>query len=422
MTSPQEKEGRTIEVKGRPKTKTAKIIIIIVLLVAAAFAARAILGTNKKTVAQAPAEPIVVLYTAADSDLVAQSEYIGKVEAIQSVLVKPQVAGEIMAVHFKEGSIVRAGQPLFSIDSRQYQATVDLRKAELAQAEATLDRAAKYYNRLKAADKRSVSASDLDTAESDVRQSQAAVSQAKAALKLAQIDLAHTNITAPISGQIGAANFTKGNYVTASSGPLTTIKQMDPIRVAFAMPDRDYLDQLESYKKSGKSVYKTTLLLANGKTFPADGERDFEDNEIDQETGTLLMRLRFQNSTGLLIPGAMVRIKATPIEHKRMVVIPQTAVLTDTEGDYVYVVGSDGIAQQRRVTLGAEIDTMRQVKNGLNPGDRVVVQGVQALRPGVKVRVAESAEGSGKTPSDSGATSPDAGAASTDNKPAKEGN
>ena len=333
MTSP--KENGNLEFKGKSNKKIVRIIIVIALLIAAALAAKMILGNKESADVQAQTAPKVILHKVEEKNLAVQREYIGKVEAIQSVSLKPQVAGEVMKVNFKEGSMVKAGQVLFLIDSNQYQATVDLRRSELAKAEANLDRAAKYLKRVKAADKRSVSESDIELAESDFLQGQADVSQARAALKLAQIDLAHTRITAPISGRIGAANFTKGNYVSLSSGPIATIVQMDPIRVAFALPDRDYLDQLEAFRKSGKSVYKTTLKLSNGKNFPAEGERDFEDNKIDENTGTLLMRLRFHNSDGLLIPGAMVRINTKPVEQDLLVVIPQVAILADANGDYV---------------------------------------------------------------------------------------
>jgi len=269
MTSP---EGNINT--GKPKNSKIKILVIIVLLAAAAFAAKSLLmpKSAQKQVMQQQQAPSVVINTVTEADLALQREYIGKVEAIQNVSLKPQVAGEIVKVNFKEGSVVRAGQLLFLIDDSQYKATVSLRRAEVEKAEANLDRASKYFERLKSADNRSVSKSDMDIAESDVLQGRAAVSEAKASLRLAQIDFAHTRITAPITGQIGAAVFTKGNYVSPSTGALATIVQTDPIRVAFALPDRDYLNQIEKFKKKGaKSVYKTTLKLSNGKYFPLPG-------------------------------------------------------------------------------------------------------------------------------------------------------
>ncbi len=400
--------NRNTELDRKPKRNIAKIAIVIVLFIAVAFGARSFFAAKsgqKQAQVQVQQAPVVVLHTVAETDLAVQREYIGKVEAIQNVSLKPQVNGEIMKVHFKEGSLVKAGQVLFSIDSSQYQATVSLRKAEVEKAKANLDRAAKYFERLKAADKRSVSKSDLDIAESEVLQGKAAVLQAKAALQLAQIDLAHTRITAPITGQIGAAMFTKGNYVSSSTGALATIVQTNPIRVSFAMPDRDYLNQIEKFKKNGKSVYKTTLKLTNGKILPVSGERDFEDNEIDQQSGTMKVRLRFPNSAGFLIPGAMVRLGTEPVDRKIALVIPQVAILADAQGDYAYAVDSGNVAQQKRIKLGTEVGTMREVLEGLQKGDKIIVQGVQYVRPGMAVKPMEVSVSETKSPSELAAVS-----------------
>ena len=291
----------------------------------------------RAAVPQAPrqqAAPSVVLSIVENADIAAEHDYIGRVEAVQTVQLKPQVAGQIDEVHFKEGSIVKAGQLLFSIDNRQYQATLDLRKADMAKAEANYTRALKYRDRLKAADKRSVSASDFDTAESDVLQGKAGVDLAKASLRLAQIDLDHTKITAPIAGRIGAAFFTKGNYVTpAGAQPLAVIVQVDPIRVVFALSDRDYLDAYAQFSTS-EDVYNAKIILSNGAEYPLAGKRDFEDNAMDEHTGTMTIRLSFKNE-GSLIPGAMVRVKTRPANTHAAIVIPQEAILADAQGDYV---------------------------------------------------------------------------------------
>ena len=340
-----------------------------------------------------PAKPTVVLEAVENADLAAGREHIGRVESIQTVDLRPEVSGKIAEVHFKEGAMVKAGDLLFTLDSKQFQATVDLRKAELAQAQANHSRATKYHNRLKASDKRSVSASDLEMAESDVLQGKAAVDQAKAALKLAQIDLGYTKIAAPINGQIGKAAFTKGNYVTPASGPLASIVQLNPIRVAFALPDRDYLDQLDAFKASEGSVYNATIRLSNGEEYPLSGERDFEDNTMDDRTGTIMTRLRFQNDKGALVPGAMVRVLTKPVAERVAPVLSQEAILADNRGDYVYVVDSDNIVRQRRVVLGVEAGSKREVLSGLEPGEQVVVRGLQSIRPDMAVNPVSSGSG-----------------------------
>lgn len=326
-----------------------------------------------------PPAAAVILHTVSEKNLSPSRSFIGKVEAIQSVSLKSQVSGEIKNLHFKEGSLVKAGQLLLTIDSSQYQATVDLRKAELQQAEASLVKAEKYLARVKAADKRSISASDIDTAESAFLQAKASVSQAKAVLKLAEIDLSHSRMTSPITGQIGEATYTKGNYITPASGALATIVQMDPIRVSFALPDKDYLDQLEQFRKNGP-VYKTSLVLSNGRELNIQGQRDFESNKVDDRTGTLEMVIRFPNPEGILIPGSMVRIGTKPVDNVLSLVVPQESILADSQGSYVYTVDDNNIAHQTRIELGEEVGSMRKIVKGLKAGDRVIRTGLQNVR------------------------------------------
>ena len=227
-------EKRNIELNSKQKSGWIKIAVVIVVIAAAFYGYKAWNGgkTAQPQATQA-SEPLVIVKPVEKADSSSQpSEYVGRVEAIQSVQVKPQISGEIAKVCFKEGSIVKAGQLLFQIDPAQYQATVALRKAELEQANANLDAAEKYYARVQAAETRAVSAAERDTAESNVLQGRAAVSQAKANLRLAEINLGYTRITSPITGKIGIANLTKGNYVTPASGALATIVQMNPVRVS----------------------------------------------------------------------------------------------------------------------------------------------------------------------------------------------
>lgn len=385
-------EKRNIELNSKQKSGWIKIALVVVIAAAAVYGYRTWSGGKavQQQTAQA-AEPLVIVKPVEKADSSSQpSEYVGRVEAIQTVQVKPQISGEIAKVNFKEGSIVKAGQLLFQIDPAQYQATVALRKAELEKAEATLAEAEKYHKRVMAANDQAVSAADRDTAESSVLQGKAAVSQAKANLRLAEINLGYCRITAPITGKIGIANLTKGNYVTPSSGALATIVQMDPVRVSYTLPDRDYLDQLELFKKEG-SVYKTKLILSNGSELDVPGQRDFEDNTVDQMTGTVMMRLRYTNDSGMLIPGEMVRVFTQPVKSRIVNVIPQTAVMADAEGDYVYVVEADNSVRDVRVKLGREMGTLREVVSGLKDGQNVVVAGLQNLRPGTKVRIDTSA-------------------------------
>jgi len=408
---------------GRPRRRTGRTLFLLVLLFAAGIyfgrpylepylppglkSVLAVLpGGNKAakpqaTMPMAPPAPTVILHTVEKADLAVSREYIGRVEPIQTVSLLPQISGTIEEVHFKEGSMVKEGQLLLTIDSKRYATTVALRKAELAKAEANLDRASKYLNRLKAADPRSVSATDLDQAESDVLQNRAAVEQAKASLQLAQIDLGYTRIAAPISGKAGKVNFTRGNYVTPSSGTLTSIVQMDPVRVTFSLPDRDYLDQFEAFR-SAENVYDAAIRLPNGDAYPEKGTRDFEDNVMDAKTGTITVALRFKNDRGALVPGSMVRVSVKPVTSRTVPVIPQEAILADSAGDFVYVVDGENMAHKRPVRLGAAFGRVSEVASGLEPGERIILLGLQSVRPEMKVSPAQVAtNGNGtKTPAE----------------------
>ena len=385
-------ENKNVEIKGSPKSPWVKIAAAVVVIAVVFFGYKAWKDGSSQPVQQAAAEPVVIVRQVEKFDASSvPSEYVGRVESIQSVSVKPQISGEIAKVCFKEGSVVKAGQLLFQIDPKQYEATVQLRKAELQQAEANLVTAEKYYKRVTAASERAVSATDRDTAEGNFLQAKAAVAQAKAALKLAQIDLGYCRITSPITGKIGRALYTKGNYVTPQITELASIVQMDPIRVSYPLPDRDYLDQLSLFKEDG-SVYNTSLILSNGEKYDVPGKRDFENNRVDQTTGTIMMRLRFANKDGMLIPGEMVRVFTKPVKSHIVNAVPQTAVMADEQGDYVYVINADNTARQARVTLGREFGELREVTSGVEAGENVAVAGLQRLRPGAKVRIETSAE------------------------------
>lgn len=401
MKSPEQKKNS--ERPNKPDPEMIKTVVGLLLIAVIVFLGRSYLNSRSagKQPQMQPQAPAVVLYSVENADLSVGREYVGRVEPIQSVSLKSRVSGEIEKVHFKEGSMVKAGDLLFTVDDREYKATVALRKAELAKAEANFDRVLKYDERLKGADKRSVSASDIELSESDVLQGRAAVEQAKAALRLAEIDLGYTGIRAPISGQAGRALFTKGNYVTPSSGELTTIVQKDPIRVTFSLPDKEYLDQLEAFRSSEGSVYDATVRLSNGNPYPAKGSRDFENNVMDDRTGTMMISLRFENAQGVLVPGSMVRVAVRPAKSRIVSIIPQEAVLADAEGDFVFCIDSDDIVSQRRVQLGDEFGTMREVVSGLEQGEKIIFRGLQAVRPGAKVKPVSATNGNAsKTPAE----------------------
>jgi len=371
--------------------KAVGYLIGLALAVAAGFFARGLMPAGGPPPgmppmgAMPPAAVVAQVLTEAPLDVL--DEYIATVEPVQEVMVRTEVDGYIDQVHFKEGAAVSEGDLLFTIDQKQYRAQVAARQAELSRAKAELVRAEKYLKRLQEAGQRSVSEADVDKAESDHLQAAANIEQAEANLNLAQIDLGYTEIRAPIAGRIGAAKATKGNYVTSSSDPLARIVQTDPIRVVFSMTDSVYLDLRRQELAGQADALAARVRLPSGATLETVGAKDFDDNAMSSGTGTLAVRYLFDNPDGLLVSGGYVNILLGRQERPMGLRIPQRAVLVDPQGSYVLTVDEAGQVGTARVKLGNSIEADFVVLSGLNVGDRVVVDGVQKVRPGVTASV-----------------------------------
>jgi len=333
--------------------------------------------------------PVAVnVFEVRETALAAADEYIAIVEPLQEVMIKTEVSGYIDEVHFKEGAMVREGDLLFTIDQKQYQAMVEVREAELARAEAELKRSKQFLDRMREASARSISQSDLDTAESNHLQAVAAYKQAEANLNMARIDLAYAEIRAPINGRIGAAMLTKGNYVDSMSGStLARIVQIDPIRVVFSQTDRDYLAMRRRELAGNSSALEARVVLPDETPLPNRGEKDFDDNAIDPSTGTIAVRYLFDNPEGLLVPGGYVKAHLSNPDGMKGIKIPQRALLLDKDGAYVLTVNESGTVGIARVEAGEQIGQDIVIHAGLIPGDRVVVDGVQKAQPGATVQV-----------------------------------
>ena len=330
-------------------------------------------------------EAFVLIQGLEEADISAKQSYIGHVEAIKSVNVIPQVSGYVEKVLFQEGSYVEEGDILFIIEQKKYQATVELRKAELESAKANLVRAERDFKRQAQLSKQNyASKATFDTAESNYLQAKAAVAQAEANLDLAEIDLGYTVIKAPISGYIGKALVTEGNYVSSSAQNLARIVQTNPIRVAFSVSDKEYLTSKLLRQQNGEGSIRSEIILPNGQTIENHFKSRFTDNEINTDTATIAVYAEYKNDEGLLIPGNYVDVKIGPKEMQRSLLVPQSAVAQDEHGNYVMVV-KDGIAEERRVTLGETIGTKQVVKSGLTKDDKVIIQGLQKASNGAKV-------------------------------------
>ena len=367
-------------------------IVILVLCVAFGWFLK-----SKLTPSSAPmggmgaGEPYVLVQKLETRNISPATSYIGHVEAIKSVNLKPQVTGYVEKVLFQEGSLVNEGDILFIIEQKRYIANVELRQAELASAKANLVRAERDYKRQKSLRSQNyASKATLDTSESNYLQAKAAVAQAEANLDLAKIDLDYTEIKAPITGYIGKALVTEGNYVNSTTQNLARIVQTDPIRVSFSVSDKDMLNMREMYKNGAdSSPIRTELVLPNGKILVNHLKSRFTDNEINSDTATIAIYAEYSNERNLLIPGNYVDIRVGKKDPQLAVLVPQGAIAQDEHGNYVMVVNDEDIAEERRVLLGDIIEDKQVVTDGLTADDRVIIQGLQKVTNGQKVKVGE---------------------------------
>ena len=329
--------------------------------------------------------PYVLIQQLETRDISPKKTYIGHVEPIKSVNLMPQITGYVEKVLFEEGSFVNEGDILFVIEQERYIANVELRQAELESAEANLVKTERDYKRQSSLSKQNyASKATLDTAESNYLQAKAAVAQAKANLDLAKIDLGYTEIKAPISGRIGKALVTEGNYVSSATQTLARIVQTNPIRVAFSVTDRDMLDMRQMYDGKASQLL-TELVLSNGTVLVNNLQSRFTDNEVNTETATIAVYAEYKNDQNLLIPGNYVDIRIGEKQQQLAVLVPQAALAQDQHGNYVFTVNEEGIAEQRRVELGDVYEDKQIVLDGLSPDDKVIIQGLQKVREGQKV-------------------------------------
>ena len=369
-----------------------RLIVILFLCVAFGWFLK-----SKLTPSSAPmggmgaGEPYVLVQKLETRNISPATSYIGHVEAIKSVNLKPQVTGYVEKVLFQEGSLVNEGDILFIIEQKRYIANVELRQAELASAKANLVRAERDYKRQKSLSSQNyASKATLDTSESNYLQAKAAVAQAEANLDLAKIDLDYTEIKAPITGYIGKALVTEGNYVNSTTQNLARIVQTDPIRVSFSVSDKDMLNMREMYKNGAdSSPIRTELVLPNGKILVNHLKSRFTDNEINSDTATIAIYAEYSNERNLLIPGNYVDIRVGKKDPQLAVLVPQGAIAQDEHGNYVMVVNDEDIAEERRVLLGDIIEDKQVVTDGLTADDRVIIQGLQKVTNGQKVKVGE---------------------------------
>lgn len=342
----------------------------------------------------APPPPEVRVVTAREQSIENISEVPGRVQAIRTSQVRARVDGIVERRLYNEGSDVKAGQTLFLIDPREYRANVSAVSATLTRNEATAANARQDVERYKGLVKeQAISQQEFDAAMARLRTAEADVAQTEAQLESARLNLSYTTVTAPIDGRAGRAQVTEGALVSASSATLlTTIEQLEPIFVNFSQSSAYLLAIRQEIAAGTLKVPElgkvgVTLLLEDGSTYPYAGHLDFLDLSIDQATGTAAVRAEFPNPEQILLPGQFVRARIEAGIRPHGFSIPQRAVILSPTGASVLIVGEGDTIAARPVKLGDQRGDQWVVLEGLNDGDRIVVDGIQKVQPGVHVRV-----------------------------------
>lgn len=334
-----------------------------------------------------PAIPVSVA-TVEAREIVPWAEFSGRLEAIERVELRSRVAGVVEAVHFREGSLVKQGDLLVSIDQAPYLADLQRAEAQVQGAKARVALAESENERgQQLLASRNLSQRDVDTRVNNLREAQANLQAAEAARRTAQLNLDYTQIRAPISGRIGRLDVTVGNLIAAGGQVLTSLLSVDPIYAAFNADERSVLDALASLPEGPRALDQIPVRIttATAQAAQFDGKLHFVDNGIDGNSGTIRLRARLDNPDGKLMPGQFVRVQLGQARAEQQLVINERAVGTDQNKKFVFVVGDDAKAAWREVSLGAAHDGLRVVTAGLKPGERIVVNGLQRIRPGATV-------------------------------------
>ena len=374
-----------------------------------------VVHAGAKASVQPPSSPLVEIATVEQKDVPVYGEWIGTLAGQVNADVKAQVPGYLLTRKYKEGSYVKKGQLLFEIDPRPFQAALDQAKGQLDQAqaqliqnEAQLETAdanqiksqldVEKYDPLAKAD--AVSKQDFDNAnqtnlankakvraaEGGIAAAKAQIQASQAAVETASINLNFTRIVSPIDGIAGIAQAQVGDLVSTSSGPLTTVSTLDPIRDYFTVSEQQYLALQKRFSDSAQEHWKLQLILADGTTYPQEGQFYFADRQVNQNTGAIQLAALFPNPGNILRPGQFGKVRAIVRMQQNALLIPQAAV-NEQQGSYlVAVVDKDNRVSLRPVKAGQRAETMWVIDGGLKPGDRVVVEGQQNLKPGITVR------------------------------------
>ncbi|WP_144838519.1 efflux RND transporter periplasmic adaptor subunit [Leclercia adecarboxylata] len=338
--------------------------------------------------AQQPPSPQVVVHVVKSAPLVVTTELPGRTDAYRVAEVRPQVSGIVLKRNFTEGSDVKAGESLYQIDPATYQAAFDSASGELAKAQAAANIAHLTVKRyLPLMGTHYVSKQEYDQAVATARQADASVIAARAAVETARINLAYTKVTSPISGRIGKSSVTEGALVSnGQASALATVQQLDPIYVDVTQSSNDFMRLKQSRLQTGENASSVQLLMENGQPYPLKGSLQFSDVTVDESTGSITLRAIFPNPQHILLPGMFVRARIDEGTQPQAILVPQQGVTRTPRGEAsVMVVNAKNQAEARNVVAPQAIGDQWLITQGLQEGDRVIVSGLQKVRPGVAV-------------------------------------
>jgi multidrug efflux system membrane fusion protein len=354
-------------------------------------------GCGKQAADEAGAAPPMEVSVAEvpEREITEWDEYTGRLEAVETVEIRPQVSGYLQQVNFEEGRDVKKGDVLFVIDPRPYQAELDRVQAEVEQArtaarlaEADVVRAENLIAT------RAMSQEEYEQRNAARASALAAVQAAEAGVEVARLNLAYTRVTSPINGRVGRAEVTVGNLVAGGQAGqatrLTTVVSLAPMYVYFEAAERDYLKYMDLARSGQRRLSRehanpVQMAVGNEAEYEHEGYMDFVDNRVNAGTGTLMGRAVFPNPDQYLVPGMFVRVRLAGTNTYKGTLINDRAILTDQDRRYVLVVGEGNALEYRAIVTGPMIDGLRAVREGLKAGERIIVNGLQRVRPGMVV-------------------------------------
>jgi len=396
----------------RRMSRRAGLIGLVAVLLVAFGLYRLFAGGEAQ--ADAPPPPTVTIAQPLQRSIVEWEDYTGRFEASQAVEIRPRVSGQLVGIHFDDGDVVQRGQLLFTIDERPFRAALAEAQARLAAAQSALALANSEYARAaRLVDDEAVSQEEVESLRAAVRSGGAQVAAAQAVVRQRALDLEFTRVRAPITGRVSDRRIDVGNLVAANESMLTTVLALDPIHFAFDGSEALHLKAMRARQESGEAATEVQIRLQDEAGYGWRGRVDFSDNAIDPGSGTLRARAVVANPDHFLTPGMFGEMRLAAGAARPTLLIPDAAVQTDQARKIVLVVAPDGTVAARPVDIGARIGSLRSIRAGLRPTDRVVVEGVQYARPGGQVNVritriappAEPANAAERTPNPAPAAS-----------------